>query len=86
MYEELAESLEEETDVVIAKMDGVDNEHEDVDAQGFPTILFFPAEEGAAPITFSGDRTVQVCASYRSVTHLRAGVQVILIRHSGRAW
>ena len=61
-YEELAESLEDETDVVIAKMDGVDNEHEDIDAQGFPTILFFPAEEDAAPVTFAGDRTVQVRA------------------------
>lgn len=26
--------------------------------QGFPTLLFFPAEEGAQPITYEGGRTL----------------------------
>jgi protein disulfide-isomerase A1 len=47
--------------VVIAKLDGTENEHADIDVKGFPTILLFPAEAGAAPITFSGgDRSLAV--------------------------
>eukprot|EP00887_Chlorella_sp_A99_P005246 scaffold1.g5246.t1 len=42
--------------VVIAKMDGTENEHPDVEAQGFPTLLFFPAEDGAAAVPYDGER------------------------------
>lgn len=47
--------------VVIAKMDGTENEHPDVDVKGFPTIIFYPAGKGAKPITFEGgDRSLKV--------------------------
>jgi hypothetical protein len=48
--------------VVIAKMDGTENEHADVDVKGFPTILFFPADADKKAINFEGgDRSLKVC-------------------------
>lgn len=42
-------------------MDGTTNEHADIKAEGFPTLLFFPAEEGAKPILYEGgDRSLAV--------------------------
>jgi protein disulfide-isomerase A1 len=46
--------------VVIAKMDGTENEHPDVEVKGFPTIFLFPAAKGAKPIELSGDRSLKV--------------------------
>lgn len=47
--------------VVIAKMDGTENEHADVDVKGFPTILFFPADAEKKVINFEGgDRSLKV--------------------------
>jgi len=47
--------------VVIAKMDGTENEHADVDVKGFPTILFFPAGADKKAINFEGgDRSLKV--------------------------
>jgi hypothetical protein len=47
--------------VVIAKMDGTENEHPDVEVKGFPTIIFYPAGKDAKPITFDGgDRSLKV--------------------------
>lgn len=48
--------------MVIAKMDGTENEHADVDVKGFPTILFFPAGADKKAINFEGgDRSLKVC-------------------------
>ena len=47
--------------VVIAKMDGTENEHPDLAVEGFPTIVFFPAREMAEneqPKSFDGERTL----------------------------
>ncbi len=47
--------------MVIAKMDGTENEHADVDVKGFPTILFFPAGADKKAINFEGgDRSLKV--------------------------
>ena len=46
-YKKLAKRFADVDSVVIAKMDGTTNEHADVDADGFPTLLFFPAEKDA---------------------------------------
>lgn len=60
--------------VVIAKMDGTENEHADVEVKGFPTILFFPAGE-SKPITFSGgDRSLKVRARGRCCPQQHWGV------------
>jgi protein disulfide-isomerase A1 len=59
IYEELAQSLKHNTNLVIAKMDSTANEVESVSIQGFPTIKFWPANNKSAPLDFNGDRTVE---------------------------
>ncbi|WZZ31331.1 hypothetical protein YC2023_014732 [Brassica napus] len=69
MYNKLAKHLRSIDSLVIAKMDGTTNEHPKAKAEGFPTILFFPAGNktssepvGSASwlqtITVDADRTV----------------------------
>ncbi|CAD7697735.1 unnamed protein product [Ostreobium quekettii] len=59
VYAKLAKRFAKIDSVVVAKMDGTANEHKEVEVEGFPTILFFPAKEGCESIPFeSGDRTL----------------------------
>ncbi len=61
IYKKLAKRFSAVDNVVIAKMDGTENEHPDVEAKGYPTILFFPAGENKKPISFEGgDRSLKV--------------------------
>jgi protein disulfide-isomerase A1 len=58
-YNKLAKHLRTIDSIVIAKMDGVTNEHPRAKPDGFPTILFFPAgNKSFDPITVDTDRTV----------------------------
>ncbi|PIN15043.1 Protein disulfide isomerase (prolyl 4-hydroxylase beta subunit) [Handroanthus impetiginosus] len=58
-YNKLAKHLRVIESLVIAKMDGTTNEHPRAKADGFPTILFFPAgKKSADPIPCDADRTV----------------------------
>uniref|UniRef100_A0ACD5WYT8 Uncharacterized protein n=1 Tax=Avena sativa TaxID=4498 RepID=A0ACD5WYT8_AVESA len=58
-YNKLAKHLRGIDSLVIAKMDGTNNEHPRAKPDGFPTILFYPAgKKSFEPITFEGDRTV----------------------------
>lgn len=58
-YEKLAKHLRDIDSLVIAKMDGTTNEHPRAKADGFPTLLFFPAgNKSFDPITVDSDRTV----------------------------
>ena len=59
IYEELAKSMKQHSNVVIAKMDATANEVESVSIQGFPTIKFWPAGDKSNPIDFNGERTVE---------------------------
>ena len=56
IYSKLAKRFSDVDSVVIAKMDGTENEHPDISVSGYPTILFYPAEKGAKPITMEGAR------------------------------
>ncbi|XP_048535900.1 protein disulfide isomerase-like 1-4 [Triticum urartu] len=59
IYNKLAKYLRGIDSLVIAKMDGTNNEHPRAKPDGFPTILFYPAgKKSFEPITFEGDRTV----------------------------
>ncbi|KAI3433908.1 hypothetical protein D9Q98_003710 [Chlorella vulgaris] len=58
VWEKLAKRFAKVDSVVIAKMDGTDNEHPDIEAQGFPTLIFFPAGEGAEPVPYEGGRSL----------------------------
>ncbi|GFP84221.1 protein disulfide isomerase-like 1-4 [Phtheirospermum japonicum] len=58
-YNKLAKHLRPIESLVIAKMDGTTNEHPRAKADGFPTILFFPAgKKSLDPIPVDTDRTV----------------------------
>ncbi|GAA0169647.1 chaperone [Lithospermum erythrorhizon] len=58
-YNKLAKHLRGIDSLVIAKMDGSTNEHPRAKADGFPTILFFPAgNKSFDPMTVDTDRTV----------------------------
>jgi protein disulfide-isomerase A1 len=60
-YEELAESFADVKSIMIAKIDAEANEvdHPGVDVKGFPTILFFPANDKQNPIAYDGERDVE---------------------------
>ncbi|XP_059666074.1 protein disulfide isomerase-like 1-4 [Cornus florida] len=59
IYNELAKHVSGIDSLVIAKMDGTTNEHPRAKADGFPTLLFFPAgNKSFDPITVDTDRTV----------------------------
>lgn len=58
-YNKLAKHLRGIDSLVITKMDGTTNEHPRAKADGFPTLLFFPAgNKSFDPITVETDRTV----------------------------
>jgi protein disulfide-isomerase A1 len=59
IYEEVAQKLKHNTNLVIAKMDSTANETEHVSIQGFPTIKFWPAGNKSKALDFEGDRTVE---------------------------
>jgi hypothetical protein len=40
-------------------MDGTENEAEGLKLEGFPTLLFYPANNKKEPVEFTGDRTVR---------------------------
>ncbi|KAG6415411.1 hypothetical protein SASPL_122822 [Salvia splendens] len=58
-YNKLANHLRGVESLVVAKMDGTTNEHPRAKAEGYPTILFFPAgKKSADPIPVESERTV----------------------------
>jgi len=58
IYNELAQKVKSNSNLVIAKMDATLNEVEEVSIQGFPTIKFWAANNKSNPIDFEGDRTL----------------------------
>lgn len=43
-WDKLAEHFKDDPDVIIAKMDSTKNEVDEVQIQGFPTLVFFPKD------------------------------------------
>ncbi|KAL3520673.1 hypothetical protein ACH5RR_018822 [Cinchona calisaya] len=59
IYNKLGKHLRGINSLVIAKMDGTTNEHPRAKADGFPTLLFYPAgNKSFDPVTVDTDRTV----------------------------
>ena len=57
LYEEVAAAFSKVDSVVIAKIDATENYVDPTyNIRGFPTLLFFPADNKDAPIRYEGDR------------------------------
>lgn len=63
-YEKLGKRFSSVDSVVIAKMDGTTNEHSKVQAEGYPTVLFFPAGNKAEPINIEKHRTLKTLTKF----------------------
>merc|ERR1712127_744965 len=59
IWDELGEKYKDHANIVIAKSDATANEFDDVEVQGFPTLKFFPAGEGAEMQDYNGGRTLE---------------------------
>jgi protein disulfide-isomerase A1 len=64
IYDEVAEKLAHNKNLIIAKMDSTANETDKVSIQGFPTIKFWPAGNKERPLEFEGERTVEGFIEY----------------------
>jgi protein disulfide isomerase len=58
VYEQLAIRLKNEPSIVLAKMNGVTNEHPKFILEGFPTIQLFKKDNKEHPVSFSGELTL----------------------------
>jgi protein disulfide-isomerase A1 len=65
-YEELGEKFAGNDNIVIAKIDATANDvdHPKVNVKGFPTILFFSADNKDAPATYEGGRDLDSMVEY----------------------
>jgi len=62
-FDKLGESFASTPSIVIAKVDATENDTP-VDIRGFPTLMFYPANDKANPLTYEGDRTEQAMAAF----------------------
>jgi len=62
-YEKLGESFVDQPSIVIAKMDGTENDIP-LEIRGFPTLVFYPANDKQNPTNYDGDRTEAALAKF----------------------
>eukprot|EP00039_Didymoeca_costata_P027672 m.18898 g.18898 ORF g.18898 m.18898 type:complete len:545 (+) comp6442_c0_seq1:200-1834(+) len=63
-WDKLAQHYDDREDVVIAKMDGTDNESPHVEVKGFPTLILFPKGENKVQDKYSGGRKYDELLNY----------------------
>lgn len=56
-FEEVAQRLANNPNIVIAKFDSTENEVSNIEIQGFPTIKFWGKDKTQPPIDFNGERS-----------------------------
>ncbi|KAL2316424.1 putative protein disulfide-isomerase C1F5.02 [Schizosaccharomyces pombe] len=62
-YEKLAEEYSDDSNVVVAKIDATENDIS-VSISGFPTIMFFKANDKVNPVRYEGDRTLEDLSAF----------------------
>jgi len=62
-FDKLGEMFADHPTVVIAKIDGTENDTP-VEIRGFPTMMFFRAKHKSDPLQYDGDRTEEAMAKY----------------------
>jgi len=62
-FDKVGESFADTDSIVIAKIDATENDTP-VDIRGFPTLMFYPADDKQNPLTYEGDRTEQAMAQF----------------------
>jgi protein disulfide-isomerase A1 len=81
-WNDLGKAFATDSNIVVAKMDGTTNEADGLSAQGFPTILFYPAgTKTAAGTPYSGARELSDFKSF--ITSSRKSA--VAHDHSGHA-
>jgi protein disulfide-isomerase A1 len=56
-WDAAAETLKNNKNVVITKIDSTANEVDGVEIKGFPTLKFYPGNDKANPVDYEGERT-----------------------------
>jgi len=61
IFEQLGSAFEDSENIIIAKIDSTANDvdHPAVHVQGFPTIIFFGADNKDAPVVYEGERDLE---------------------------
>jgi protein disulfide-isomerase A1 len=62
-YEKLGEMFKDTKTVVVAKVDATENDTP-ADIKGFPTLIFYPANDKQNPITYDGERSENAMAQF----------------------
>lgn len=74
IFDELAEKVSGESEIMIAKMDSTANEYPGLEVKGFPTLLFYKKGDKSNPVTYEGERTLEAMLTYlREQTGLSLG-------------
>merc|ERR1719220_2557359 len=67
IWEELAEVYKDDDSIIIAESNAVENEFEDVQIEGLPTLLYFPKKENKEykdVIDYKGERTIEAFVKF----------------------
>nr|XP_055062057.1 protein disulfide-isomerase A2 [Misgurnus anguillicaudatus] len=64
IWDKLGEKYKDHENIIIAKMDAIENEVEDVSVKGFPTIKYFPAVAEKKIVDYNGQRDLETFSKF----------------------
>ncbi len=59
IYKRVAEKVKSNKDLIFYQIDAIENELDDVNIDGYPTVLFYPGNKKTKPVEYYGDRNVR---------------------------